>query len=471
MLNPKGFNRQWFVLICGDACVAIGSAYGAAAALVWYGLGAPAPAAMPGISAALAVIAVFVSYMSDLYKLDQPYVRSRIARSVMSAQPLVGGIAAIVLFAEPSLVFGRRFFIGYMLISGPAMLTWRLAAAQLFVSRIRIGVAILGIGEGVAMIAKEVLHRVDLGYAFLGFVEFEPKVGGRSNGRAGPARTASEQPGHPGMLRVKTLARLDELSGLRILAIGDPRLAQTSSRDLIRLRLGGVEVLTVETLYERMTGRLPVGMLSESRLALEQGFCQSRTGAVVKRTIDLMFSVCLGLIVAPLAAAVAVAVKLDSPGPVLYSQERVGRDGRLFRVLKFRSMRRDAERVTGAVWASDHDPRITRVGHWLRKWRIDELPQLINIMRGEMTAVGPRPERPEIVARLAEQIPFYEYRHLVRPGLTGWAQVCYPYGATVTDAEQKLCYDLYYMKNWSLGFDIQIMFQTLKVVLFGRGAR
>jgi len=169
-------------------------------------------------------------------------------------------------------------------------------------------------------------------------------------------------------------------------------------------------------------------------------------------------------------AVVAAAVKLDSPGPALFRQIRVGLNGELFEVLKFRSMRIDAE-AAGAQWAQENDPRVTRLGKYLRTFRLDELPQFINVIRGDMSFVGPRPERPEFVERLREHIPYYDERHTVRPGLTGWAQVCYPYGACVEDALRKLEYELFYLKNMSVFFDAAIVFKTVKIVLFGRGGR
>jgi exopolysaccharide biosynthesis polyprenyl glycosylphosphotransferase len=178
----------------------------------------------------------------------------------------------------------------------------------------------------------------------------------------------------------------------------------------------------------------------------------------------------LGLLFAfPIMIVTAVAIRLDSPGPIFYSQERVGRNGRSFRMLKFRSMRQDAENEGVPQWAQKGDPRITRVGRFIRKTRIDELPQFLNILRGEMSFVGPRAERPFFVEQLNRQIPFFSQRHLVEPGLTGWAQVCYPYGSTVEDAIEKLQYDLYYIKNVSLLFDLWILFKTIKTVLFGAG--
>ena len=168
---------------------------------------------------------------------------------------------------------------------------------------------------------------------------------------------------------------------------------------------------------------------------------------------------------------IAVAIKSTSPGPVLYKQERTGRNGEPFQVMKFRSMRTDAEKTSGPVWAQADDPRVTPIGKWLRKLRLDELPQFLNVIKGEMSFVGPRPERPHFVDDLKEQIPFYDLRHSVRPGITGWAQVCYSYGATIEDSKVKLEYDLFYIKNNSISFDCLILFQTIKIMLFGKGAR
>jgi exopolysaccharide biosynthesis polyprenyl glycosylphosphotransferase len=191
----------------------------------------------------------------------------------------------------------------------------------------------------------------------------------------------------------------------------------------------------------------------------------------VKRMLDLSFSIMLAIISAPFVALTAIAIKLDSPGPMLYVQERVGENGRVFKIYKFRSMRTDAEQAGTPIWARDQDDRITRVGRFIRKTRLDELPQLWNIMRGDMSFVGPRPERPFFVEQLAKEIPFYLQRHAVKPGLSGWAQVKYQYGSTVEDAMEKLRYDLYYIKHLSIVFDLTIVLDTVKVILFGKGAK
>jgi exopolysaccharide biosynthesis polyprenyl glycosylphosphotransferase len=211
--------------------------------------------------------------------------------------------------------------------------------------------------------------------------------------------------------------------------------------------------------------------VSSSWFIFSEGFRRTRLTTVLKRAVDLFFG-CLGFALsAPLMPFIALAIKLDSRGPVLYRQRRVGLGGECFEVLKFRSMRQDAEAGSGAQWAQEDDPRVTRAGRFIRTYRFDELPQFINVIRGEMSFAGPRPERPEFVEKLREAIPFYDERHSVRPGITGWAQVRYPYGASVEDALHKLEYDLFYLKNMSVIFDCAIVIETVKIVLFGRGGR
>jgi exopolysaccharide biosynthesis polyprenyl glycosylphosphotransferase len=240
---------------------------------------------------------------------------------------------------------------------------------------------------------------------------------------------------------------------------------------LLEMKLDGVSFAHLASVYEEYTGKIAVENLRPSWLIFSQGFKKSRTLTRLKRLQDILIAG-VGLIAAlPVMAIVAVAVKVTSPGPALYSQRRVGRHGQLFTVRKFRSMQENAEALTGPVWAAKNgDPRVTRVGRFLRRSRIDELPQLWNILIGDMSFVGPRPERPEFVAELTRQIPFYGQRHIIRPGLTGWAQVRYTYGASTEDALQKLQYDLFYIKNLSLALDLFIIVDTIKTVLLRKGA-
>jgi sugar transferase (PEP-CTERM system associated) len=240
---------------------------------------------------------------------------------------------------------------------------------------------------------------------------------------------------------------------------------------ILDCKLGGVQVEDWPSFCERLTGKIHVEKLRPSWLIFSEGFRVSPAIRRLKRLADLLVSLAILLLGWPVLALTALAIKLDTEGPVLFRQERVGQGGRVFSLVKFRTMRQNAEAATGPVWAEDADPRITPVGWWLRRTRLDELPQVINILKGEMSFIGPRPERPHFVAQLQAQIPYYGYRHTVRPGITGWAQVRYHYGATVTDALEKLQYDLYYIKNLSGRLDLRILLASIRVVLCGTGAR
>ncbi len=253
-----------------------------------------------------------------------------------------------------------------------------------------------------------------------------------------------------------------------VVALQDRR-GNLPTDQLLRCRLAGIQVKEREALYEQITGKIAVEALRPSYLIFNDGFSRSPAADIAKRVVDVVFSLTGICLTWPVMLATALAVRIDSPGPALFRQDRVGFDNSEFTLYKFRSMRTDAEATTGAVWAKDNDPRITRCGRFIRKARLDELPQLFNILGGDMSLVGPRPERRVFVESLKQQIPYYEQRHIVKPGLTGWAQINYPYGNTVEDALQKLQYDLFYIKNQSLLFDLSILFNTIKTVVLRKG--
>jgi sugar transferase (PEP-CTERM system associated) len=255
-----------------------------------------------------------------------------------------------------------------------------------------------------------------------------------------------------------------------IVAMADRR-GTLPVEELLALRLAGVKIEEATSWLEKITGRIEVDQLYPSWLIFTDGFRLNAVRRIMRRTLNFTTALVGAMVTLPLLPLIALAVKLDSPGPVLYRQRRVGRGGKIFNCYKFRTMRRDAEADTGATWATDDDPRITRVGKFLRSSRLDEIPQLWCVLKGDMHFVGPRPERPEFVEWLSKEIPYYGVRHAVRPGITGWAQVQYKYGNTLEDAREKLQYDLFYIKNASVGLDVLIMFQTIKIVALGRGAR
>lgn len=247
-------------------------------------------------------------------------------------------------------------------------------------------------------------------------------------------------------------------------------LSERQVQTLMQLRLKGIPVYRLPDIWETLYHKLPPSLLEDEWFTFSKGFrlVSSNTNQKIKRSTDTIVTMLLFVLLFPIMVLVGLMIKLDSPGPIFYSQLRTGLNGQPFRVYKFRSMYQDAEKQ-GAQWASQRDSRITRVGHWLRLLRIDELPQIWNVWRGEMSLIGPRPERPEFDVKLKEAIPYYELRYLVKPGITGWAQVLYPYGASIEDAYEKLSYDIYYMKNYSLWLDLVIAFKTIKVVLLGKG--
>jgi sugar transferase (PEP-CTERM system associated) len=253
----------------------------------------------------------------------------------------------------------------------------------------------------------------------------------------------------------------------------DDRRQQFPLKDLLDCRLAGIEVIELASFFERETGKVYLDILIPSWMIFGSGFRRDIIRRYSETAFDVVASFALLLLALPIMALTVIAIKLEEglSAPVLYGQPRVGYAGKVFRVLKFRSMRVDAEKDGRARWATANDDRVTRVGRFIRKVRIDELPQLFNVLTGRMSFVGPRPERPEFVKQLNESIPYYDVRHAVKPGITGWAQLCYPYGASEQDATEKLQYDLYYVKNHSLVFDILILLQTVEVILLGKGAR
>lgn len=256
-----------------------------------------------------------------------------------------------------------------------------------------------------------------------------------------------------------------------VVGVRQRRGGELSMTELLECRLEGINVIDLSSFYERETGKILLESVNPSWMVYSGGFNRGAIKNIIKATQDMIVSFVLLIVFAPIMLLTAIAIKLDSRGPVFYRQQRVGECGEVFDVLKFRSMTVDAEKEGKPQWAVKNDVRVTRVGKVIRLLRIDEIPQIINVLKGEMSFVGPRPERPHFVNELTRQIPYYAARHTVKPGVTGWAQVRYPYGASVDDARQKLQYDLYYAKNHSWFLDLIVLFQTVQVVLFGKGAR
>ncbi len=367
----------------------------------------------------------------------------------------------VVFFATPALEVGRMAFGIFLVLTWAGLLFWRLFLLWAWGTLGAFGdrVLILGTGVPAQKVAREMLKRAPIGYNVLGFLtEHEGEVG----------RTIV----NPSVLgTLSDLPRLSASESATLIVVAqEDRRKRLPVNLLLRARLSGVRVVEAANLFEGLSGRIPLRDLRPSWLIFSEGFHKPRVTASIKRVTEAVIAAVLIVLLAPLALLIALLVRLSSPGPVLYRQTRVGLNGTTFELLKWRTMRADAESASGPVWATgDRDPRVTPFGRFLRKMRLDELPQLVNVVRGDMSFVGPRPERPHFVAKLREVIPYYDERHNVRPGITGWAQVKFPYGSTLEDAEEKLEYDLYYVKHMSLLLDAAIVLETAKVMLLGRG--
>jgi sugar transferase (PEP-CTERM system associated) len=326
---------------------------------------------------------------------------------------------------------------------------------------------ILGAGPLAEPLCREFSSRPELGVAVVG------RVSELSNdGTSQPAEIAAPPETLSGAVAPQEFCRFVRNRRInRIVVVMGDRRGKLPVELLLSLKSSGVLVQDGTDVYESITGKVPAESLRLGWLLFSPGFCLRRSLLIYKRIASVIVST-VGLIVSlPFLPFVVLAIKLTSPGPVLYRQERVGKDGRIFECFKFRTMRADAEADSGPTWAKDDDPRITRIGHLLRLTRMDEIPQLWNVLKGDMTLVGPRPERPEFVESLAHEINYYQLRHTVRPGITGWAQVRYKYGNSVDDAREKLRYDLFYIKNLSPGLDLLIFFQTIKTIIWRKGAQ
>lgn len=349
------------------------------------------------------------------------------------------------------------FWVGYLLICF-SLAGWRFL--YIFVLDRRLfaqNIVILGTGEQAAGISHEVIDKLDSGYKIVAFV-----------GNKSPEFPICKTPMYHNVEDLGEICRKHNAE--KVIVALDDRRGNMPVHELIDCKMSGVEISSGIGFYEDLTGKLMVEKVNPDWIIFSTGFSIGRLINFFKRAADILLA-CIGLIGAsPVMLISAIVIKCESSGTIFYQQDRVGRRGKLFKVIKFRSMCQDAEK-DGAVWAQKNDARVTRFGGFMRKVRIDELPQLWNVLKGEMSFVGPRPERPIFVKQLAKKIPYYSLRHNIKPGLTGWAQICYPYGASEEDALRKLEYDLYYLKNLSVTLDLWIVFKTIKTVLFQKGAR
>ena len=400
-------------------------------------------------------------YLFDLYDFRMIRQRGTLYIRLFQAMGLASVILAVIFYAVPEMMLGRGVFLVSLLLMLTAMACWRVFVMWLLGHpRLTERVLILGTEKSAIDLAREILDRRESGYKVVGFVGEDPQLVGKS------------------LINPSVIGLTSDLEDVvrhyqpdRIVVAVNDRRGRLPLDPLLKLKLcNDVAVEESATFYERLTGKISTEMLRPSWLIFSSSSRRMRVYKRTRRLVDVLLAT-LGLIVStPVMALAAVAIKIDSRGPIFYRQERVGIHKKIFRIIKFRSMNRDAEK-NGPVWATDRDPRVTRVGRVIRKLRIDEMPQFINVLRGDMSFIGPRPERPVFVDRLEGENPYYSQRHLIKPGLTGWAQIRYPYGSSIEDAIEKLQYDLYYIKNQSFILDAMITFETVRIVLFGRGAR
>ena len=399
-------------------------------------------------------------YYFDLYDLKA--FRNNIELGIRLLQSL--GVSSILLaflyYLFPSLIIGRGIFLISLSFMGAIIVSWRLIYNHFLKTRqLDQRIMIIGSGPLGKNIAKEIVERVDTGFKIIGFItDHSERVGEKL---VNPCIIGDESQ----ILDIATRERVD-----RIIVALEERRGKFPDTQLLACKMKGIIVEEGIEFYEHLTGRLQVESLRPSSLIFSEGFKKSKLTTWMKRVSGFSLSLIGLILLSPLILIISILIKIDSRGPVFYKQERVGEMGKIFKLLKFRSMVEGAE-ANGPVWAGKNDDRITRIGQWIRKWRLDEIPQMVNVLKGDMSFVGPRPERAYFVEKLREEVPFYDQRFYVKPGITGLAQVKYQYGASKDDSLEKLRYDLYYIKNLSSLLDLLIIFETIKVVLSGKGAR
>ena len=407
-------------------------------------------------------VCLLVLYFYDLYEYTVMSNRRELMLRLVQALGISWILLALLFYFIPQLLIGRGVSVISVFVVLALLLCWRIFI-HILTGHPEIGEKILVVGTGKSAVetAEAVWDRRDAGYRIVGFVTDNGFKPGEKLGKSEILGTTDQ------LLNIVQKERVDRI----VMAVRERR-GTFPTETLLKMSLAGdVTIEECTSFFERVTGQVHIDMLRPSWLIFDGRGRETRLKSAFREMFHRLLAF-TGLIVsAPIALLTVLLIKIDSKGPVFYRQERVGKNGRVIKVIKFRSMKTDAEADGKPVWATSDDERVTRVGRVIRKIRVDEIPQFWNIIKGEMSFVGPRPERPHFVEQLAKEIPFYEHRHLTAPGLTGWAQIKYPYGASVEDARKKLQYDLYYIKNQSLALDLVIVFETIKTVLFSRGGR
>ena len=400
------------------------------------------------------LLVLLCSHWLDLYDTARLQTKGELYFRLLMVPGVLAFVLAAIAYVRPNYLLGNGSSAVGLLILTVALFGWRLGFTWLVQLPILVErVYVLGDGERAQRVVQGLRQNPEIGVEIASWT-----------GKMEGAVTLEAIAAH--LMEVVEKQKVH-----RVIVATPDRRGTVPMKELLELRMRGVKIEEATSWLEKINGKIEVENLNPSWLVFGQGFRRGNIFVVVRRVLSVVISL-VGLILAlPLFPFIMLAIYFDSKGPIFYIQTRVGKGGHNFKVVKFRTMQPDAEAATGPKWAGNHDPRITRIGKFLRSSRLDEIPQLWCVLKGDMAFVGPRPERPEFIEMLSKEIPYYGVRHMVRPGLTGWAQVRYKYGSTVADAREKLQYDLFYIKNASIGLDLLIMFQTVKTVLLRRGAQ
>jgi sugar transferase (PEP-CTERM system associated) len=454
--------KKKILLVLGDA-ILLSMAY-LASPIIRFGVLVVAPLDDVREWLAVIVIYLFTFYIFDLYDTSARFFSAKYIFRFAIGVSAAAGTYIVIFFFFRSLSSGRSLFVITAVLASGFTYSWRLLFDLLFSGLLTRQRRLLIIGAGKSGTALYEIMKRDPNYKVIGFIDDDPKKQGGLN-------SPKVLGGCDALAEIASRNETDEI------AIAITHLKNVKNNELLKsildCKVRGINIYPMPSLYEEITGKIPVKHVSDlwfistTLAGVKKGIYNLK----IKRILDISFSF-IGLAVCglPLFIPVCIVIKLYSRGPIFYRQKRVGRYGSTFDLVKFRSMKIDAEK-DGAVWASEKDPRVTRVGRIIRTLRIDEIPQMWNVLKGDMSFIGPRPERPEFVQILERKVPYYAVRHSVKPGITGWAQVNYPYGASKEDALEKLQYDLFYIKNLSPFLDFHILIRTIRVVLFGEGAR